>query len=114
MKMLIIAACLVVNEGVASHAEIGDTVDLSKDDALSLARMGRVLYLEKGDDPTKGTLTAGADDKARVKRQLEAQKSEHEQRAAAAQAASPAGMAALMAAAFLQAQQAAPAVPAKA
>ena len=107
MKMLITTACLLVAEGVASHADIGDTAELSKDDAITLARMGRALYLEKSDDPTKGQLTAAAEDKARVKKQAAAIAAEHEQRATDAQVQSPTGMAALIASSVAAAVQAA-------
>lgn len=71
MKVLIAEACLVVALGqeLAAHADVGETVDVSKDDALSLARMGRAFYVDKVDDPTKGQLTAQADDKDRIAKQ---------------------------------------------
>lgn len=66
IKLLVLAACFVPSDAGPVAVEPGDTVDVSKDEASSLARMGRALYISREDDPTKGTLTATADDKARV------------------------------------------------
>lgn len=107
MKLLLIAACAIAGETVVEHADLGDVIDVSKDEAASLTRMGRALYLEKSDDPTKGTLTADADAKEKAKKQAAAIKAEAKARAEAAELQSPAGMAALVAASVAQAVQAA-------
>jgi hypothetical protein len=107
MKLLILIACTIAGEEVSRHADVGDEVDVSKDEASTLTRMGRALYLEKTDDPTKGTLTATAEDKAKVKKMVAAIKAEREAREVANQAQSPAGLAALVAASVAQAVQAA-------
>ncbi len=39
-------------------AEAGTLIAVDAAQALTLARFGRVLYTTKGDDPTKGQLTA--------------------------------------------------------
>lgn len=87
MKLLIAEACLVVLLGaeITSHADVGDTVDVSKDDANQLTRSGRAMFLEKADDPTKGQLTAGADDKDRIAKQAKAIAASQKQLAAATQ-----------------------------
>jgi hypothetical protein len=107
IKLLILVACTIAGESVASHADVGDTVEVSKDDAASLTRMDRARYLEKADDPTKGLLTASAEDKTNVRKRAAAIKEDLEQRAIAAQAQSPAGLAALVAASVATAVQAA-------
>jgi len=107
MKLLILIACTIAGAEVSSHADVGEEVDVSKDEAATLTRMGRALYLEKADDPTKGQLTATAEDKARVKKQVAAIKAEREARDLANQAQSPAGLAGLIAATVAQAVQAA-------
>jgi hypothetical protein len=43
-------------------------VDVSKDDAATLTRIGRALYVSKAEDPTKGLLTASDSDIARWKK----------------------------------------------
>ena len=55
MKMLVIAACLVnMNDDKGGqHAEVGDIVDITKQQAENLARADRVLYVNRKDDPTK-------------------------------------------------------------
>jgi hypothetical protein len=107
IKLLIISACTIAGEVVASHADVGDTVEVSKDDAALLTRMDRARYLDKGDDPTKGLLTASNDDKAAVKRHAAAIEEDRKERAAAAQVNSPTGMAALIAQSVATAVQAA-------
>ena len=107
MKLLIIEACTIAGVEVSEHADVGGEVDVHKDEAATLTRMGRALYLEKSDDPTKGSLTASAEDKANVKKRVAAIKAEREAREVAAQAQSPAGLAALVAASVAQAVQAA-------
>lgn len=103
MKLLIAQACQIAGEITSTHADIGDTVDVPKDDAATLTRMGRAFYLDKADDPTKGQLTASAEDKAAVKRAAQAQADLLKERDAAAAATSPAGLGALIAAAIQQA-----------
>jgi len=98
IKLLIIDACLVAGEEIARHAEVSEEVDVSKDDAAALTRMGRALYLSRDDDPTKGQFTATADDKSRAKRALAAITAERKAREQAAQAQSPDGLSALIAA----------------
>jgi hypothetical protein len=108
MKLLITEACTIAGPEQSQHADVGDVVDVhSKDEALLLVRMGRARYLERNDDPTKGTLTATADDKAIVAQRVEAIQAEREARDLAAQAQSPAGLAALVATSVAQAVQAA-------
>lgn len=87
MKLLIAEACLVILVGTENtvHADVGQTVDVSKDDALYLTRAGRALYLSRDDDPTKGTLTAQEDDKRRVSKTAAAVKEAQSQAAAAQQ-----------------------------
>lgn len=60
-KVLITEPCLINHRddrgGV--HNDAGEIVTVAKDTAVDLARMGRVLFIDKADDPTKaGTLTA--------------------------------------------------------
>lgn len=98
-KLLIIDACLVAGEEIARHAEVADEVDVPKEDAAALTRMGRAMYLSRDDDPTKGALTATAEDKARAKRTLAGITADRKARDAAAQSATPDGMAAMVAAA---------------
>lgn len=88
-KLLITAACLIAGETIAQHADVGDTVEVPKDDALSLCRQGRALYLDKSEDPTKGRLTADAEKKSEVKKQANAIASELTAREAKASAANP-------------------------
>ena len=95
MKLLIKEACQLAGEAISTHADVGDTVDATKDDAALLTRMGRAFYLDKSDDPTKGTLTATAEDKAAVKKAANAVADMLKERAAA----SPEGAAAAVAAA---------------
>jgi hypothetical protein len=107
MKMLIAEACQIAGEETSFHADVGAEVDVPKDEASSLARMGRAFYLSKEDDPTKGTLTATAEDKKNIKLKAEALAAELVSRTEAAQAQSPAGMAAMVAAQVAAAVQAA-------
>lgn len=68
-KVIIAQPCVIVPPGAAAqHADIGETHDLDKNDAHFLARLGRAFYLERDADPTKGALTATAEDKTRIKR----------------------------------------------
>jgi hypothetical protein len=55
MKVLVIAACLVnMNDDKGGqHADVGEIVDIPKQQAESLARADRVLYCNRKDDPTK-------------------------------------------------------------
>lgn len=64
-KVLITESCLI-NRGDdrgGVHCEAGDIAEnVPKDIAVDLARMGRVLFVDSTDDPTKGnTLTASKD-----------------------------------------------------
>lgn len=108
IQVLIIEACTIAGAETSSHADVGQKVELdSKDEALFLARSGRALFLDKAQDPTKGSLTATKEDQDRVK-QLAAQiAAAQKERAAEAQATSPAGLAALVAAQVAAAVQAA-------
>lgn len=61
-KVLITESCLI-NRGDdrgGVHCEAGEIAEnVPKDTAIDLARMGRVLFVDSNDDPTKGnTLTA--------------------------------------------------------
>ena len=107
MKIVIVEACAIAGEETSSHADVGDELDVSKDEAALLTRMGRAMYLDKGDDPTKGTLTATADDKASIKKRVQAIAAERKEREVAAQSQTPTGLAAMVAAAVAQAVQAA-------
>jgi hypothetical protein len=109
MKLLILEACAIATLGaeVSSHADVGDVVDVPKDDAISLARMGRAMFLDKADDPTKGLLTATDVDRTQVKRRAAAIEKERAARAATAAAQSPTGMAEMIAAAVASAVAAA-------
>ena len=98
-KLLIMVACTLAGAEVSSHADVGDEVEVVKDDASLLTRMGRALYLDKAEDHTKGLLTATAEDKARVKRMVKAIADERVQRDALAKAQSPAGQAEVIASA---------------
>lgn len=59
-KMLVLETCLVNYKddrgGIAEPAGTLPTIDAEQ--ALALARTGRMLFTRKSDDPTKGTLTA--------------------------------------------------------
>jgi hypothetical protein len=85
MKLLIAQACLAVLIGTeqAVHVDVGQTVDVSKDDANYLTRAGRAFYTTRDDDPTKGSLTANDDDKKRIAKQAAVVKAANEQAAAA-------------------------------
>jgi len=109
MKILILEACLIATAGaeIAAHADVNDVVDVPKDDAVSLARMGRAMFLDKADDPTKGLLTASDTDRAQVKRRAAAIEKERTARDRAAALQSPTGMAELIAATVASAVQAA-------
>ena len=115
MKLLIIEPCTIAGNELSSHADVGDEVDVhSKEEALLLARMGRSRYLDRNDDPTRGQFTATAEDRSIVKKRVSAIRAEREARELAAQAQSPAGLAALVAQSVAQAVQAALANPGKA
>lgn len=107
IKILIAAACQIAGEQIASHADVNDTVDVPKDEALSLCRMGRAFFVSRDDDPTKGALTATAEEKDLLKRQAKAIAAEREARAAEQAAATPGGLAAMVAAQVAAAVQAA-------
>lgn len=72
MKLLITEACQIAGESVSQHADVGTEVDLPKDEAILLARMRRAMFLDKADDPSKGAMTASAEDKATVKKRATA------------------------------------------
>lgn len=83
-RILITQACTVTGETVARPVEINDVVDVPKDEAATLCRLGRALYVSRDDDATKGGLTATAEDKALTKRAADAVRAAREQRRAAA------------------------------
>ncbi|MGL4576368.1 MAG: hypothetical protein ACRCV9_16410 [Burkholderiaceae bacterium] len=62
MEIVIKEACTVTGEAIAEHVAVGQTVEVSKDEATTLTRMGRALYLNKADDPSKGAFTASKED----------------------------------------------------
>ncbi|WP_428421960.1 hypothetical protein [Methylibium sp.] len=106
MKFLIAEACTIAGEQVSRHAEVNEEVDIPKDDALLLARMGRGYLLNKEDAP-KGqeSLVATSDDRAQIKKRAAGIKAEREARAEAEQLQTPTGLAALVAASVAQAVQ---------
>jgi hypothetical protein len=113
VKILIIVACAIAaSEGLA-HSDIGDEVAVTKEDAGTLTRNGRALYLDKANDPTKGLLTADVDQKKKIKDQVKAIAAVTEAKAAAALQSSPQGLGALIAAAIEKAVQAAAPIAAK-
>lgn len=81
-KILIAEACTLAGEEFSTHADVGEEVSVSKDDAAALCRMGRAYYLDRDDDPSKGKFTATADDKKRVAGLAKAIKAEVEARTA--------------------------------
>lgn len=98
MKIIIREACAVPgDEGRTRHADVAETVDAPKDDALLLCRMGRAYFVDKADDPTKGTLTAGAEEKSSLKKQADMIARDRQDREAQAAAQTPVGMATLVA-----------------
>lgn len=107
VKILIITACQVLADEGTRHADVAETVDTTREEAVQLARQGRALFLDKGDDPTKGQLTASKDDVESTRRHAKLIAAEREERAQAAQLATPGGMAALVAAQVAAAVQAA-------
>lgn len=110
MKIIIREACAVPGEeeGRTRHADVNDIADVPKEDAQLLCRMGRAYFLDKGDDPTKGTLTASGEDKASLKKQAEALAADRRNREQMAAAQTPVGMAALVAVEVAKAMAAAP------
>jgi len=69
IKLIITEPCSLPTEDAGpQHTDPGTVVDVSKDDAATLTRIGRGLYISKGDDPTKGLLTASDADVARWKK----------------------------------------------
>lgn len=98
-KLLIMAACMIAGELIATPAAVGDTVDVPKEEANYLTRSGRALYLDKTDDPTKGLNTATAEDKARAKEQAKAYAAAAE---ASAKANGPVDIGAMLAQAVAQ------------
>lgn len=97
VKIIIAEACAVPTEDGPQHLDVNETVDVDKDTARELAKLGRALYLDKFDDPSKGTYTATADDKAKLKKLAASIDAEREARAVAAAVTTPAGLAALVA-----------------
>lgn len=67
IKLVAAEAFLLPLEYGHKAVEVGDTVDVSKDDAATLARIGRAYYLSPEDDATKGSLTATAERAAVIK-----------------------------------------------
>lgn len=63
MKLLIIESCLVKSaNGIGEHVNAGQvSPEIDGDQAHSLVRFGRGLYVSKADDPTKGAMTASAE-----------------------------------------------------
>ena len=113
IQILIAEACTIPGAETSTHADIGQKVELdSKDDALVLCRMGRALYLDKTQDPTKGSLTAAKEDVDRIKKHAAQIAAAQEERAAQATAAAPGGIAALVAAQVAAAMAALQAKPA--
>lgn len=99
IKILIAEACLVPGAEGMQHADINDVVEVDKDDALTLARLGRAYYIEKADDPSKvGRYTADAETKARLKKTASEIEAERKARAERVAAADPAGLSAMIAA----------------
>lgn len=98
-RLLILAACMIAGEFIGTPAAVGDTVDVPKDEANYLTRAERAMYLDKADDPTKGLLTATAEDKARARDQAKAIASAAE---AAAKASTPPDIGAMLANAVAQ------------
>ncbi len=82
-RVLILQACTVPGDEIARHADVNETVDVPKDDALTLARLGRARFVSRDDDPTKGDLTATADDKDLAKRTAAALRAEASAKATA-------------------------------
>lgn len=91
IKIIIAQACALATEDGPQHADVGDSHEVSKDDAHLLARMGRSFYLNRDDDPTKGLLTATKEDVDRIKREAKAIAADAQARAEAA-AATPAAL----------------------
>jgi hypothetical protein len=67
-KIIVLEACAI---GLGTHVEPGEKFEATREDAATLVRSGRAMYLDKADDPTKGLHTASADD---VKRATDAGK----------------------------------------
>jgi hypothetical protein len=99
MKIIIREACTVPGdeEGRTRHADVNETADVPKEDAVLLCRMGRAYFADKSDDPTKGTLTATSEDKDSLKKQAAALVRERSAREDQAAAQTPVGMATLVA-----------------
>lgn len=55
MKMLVISACLInlLDDQGGQHKDVGEIIDIPKQQAEDLARADRVLYVNRKDDPTK-------------------------------------------------------------
>lgn len=114
IKILILEACFIAGEDGSVPAEVGDTPEVTKDEASLLTRIGRALYTERGDDHSKGLLTATDDVVKAAKKRAQVIKADREAAAKAAAASTPAGQADLIAAivkATIEAQAAAAAAP---
>lgn len=69
IKLIVVDACSIPTEETGpQHVDAGTVVDVSKDDAATLTRIGRALYINKADDPTKGQFTASDAEVARWKK----------------------------------------------
>ena len=98
-KVLILQPCTVPGDEIARHADVNEVVDVPKDDALTLARLGRARFVSRDDDPAKGDLTATADDKDLAKRTAAAIRAERDAAAKSAAASTAPGLADQIAAA---------------
>lgn len=99
IQLLIAEACTIAGPETSEHADVGQKVEIdSKDEALSLCRMGRAFYVDKAQDPTKGLHTASKEDADRIKKLAAQIVAEREERAANAAVTTPAGLAGLVAA----------------
>jgi hypothetical protein len=79
MKVLIKEPCVVDFGNGGVHAEAGETVDVDKDQAITLCiTCNRGLFINEADDPTKGNRTATDEDIARVKKYVAQKKAEAE------------------------------------
>ena len=86
-QMLFLESCLVRvpdQEQAITVVEGTPDVNVDKDQAISLARMGRCLYQKKADDPTKGHYSVGDESVIKLAREHAANR---EKEAAAAEKA---------------------------
>jgi hypothetical protein len=69
IKLIITEPCSIpADDSGPQHIDPGTVVDVSKEDAVTLTRIGRGMYVSKADDPTKGLLTASDTELARWKK----------------------------------------------